>query len=87
MGGDRIRTIPATDDTVITFDDPILGGEGTTFYRFIVLENMWPILATNPIFVTIKPSRNALQGNGDMKSEGRSMPGRRPSGQTRETDV
>jgi hypothetical protein len=85
-GGDRIRTIPATGDTVITFDDPVLGGEGTTFYRFIVLENTWPILATNPIFVTIKSPRNGLRGNAEAKST-HIRSGRRSPGQARETDV
>lgn len=57
--GKVIRMIPATGDTTVTFDDPVLAGEGTTFYRLIVKLDDWEVLASNPIFVSIQ-SRSAM---------------------------
>ena len=52
-GSDVIRTVSTTRDTIVVFDDPVHSGSGTTYYRCIVMVNDWPVLATNPIFVTI----------------------------------
>lgn len=52
-GGTPIRTFYVTDTTPVTFEDPVLGGSGTTFYRFIAQMDGWPVLASNPVFVTI----------------------------------
>jgi len=52
-GSDVIRTVSTTRDTTVIFEDPVHSGSGTTYYRCIVMLNEWPVLATNPIFVTI----------------------------------
>jgi hypothetical protein len=52
-GGEVIRTVAAQGDTAFTVDDPVIGGSGTTFYRLIVMNNDWPVLASNPVFARI----------------------------------
>ncbi|MBI4552247.1 MAG: hypothetical protein HY710_08290 [Candidatus Latescibacteria bacterium] len=67
--GRVIRMIPAAGDTTITFEDRVVGGEGTTFYRLLVTLDDWEVLASNPIFVTIRP-RSALQRPGSAGRAG-----------------
>jgi len=57
--GKVIRTLSSGGDTAITFEDPVVGGSGTTYYRCIVLQDGWPVLASNPVFVTIRPGPGA----------------------------
>ena len=52
--GKVIKTTRVTGDTTVSLEDLIIGGEGTTFYRFTLLSGEWPVLASNPIFVTIR---------------------------------
>lgn len=54
--GSSIHTVEIGEPGPLTFKDADPGLEGTYFYRFMILKDGWPIIASNPIFVTIDPA-------------------------------
>jgi hypothetical protein len=64
-GGKVIRTFAAGTETPLAFEDPVAGGSGTTYYRCIVMKDNWPVLASNPIFVTIQTPAGPSAGRGE----------------------
>lgn len=58
--GTVIRTIQTEGNLSMTIQDKVIAGSGTTFYRLIVLQDDWPVLASNPVFVTIRKNAGEL---------------------------
>lgn len=58
--GTVIRTVQTSGDLSMAIQDKVIAGSGTTFYRLMVLEDDWPVLASNPVFVTIRKNADQL---------------------------
>ena len=61
--GASIHTIEVEEPGQLTFRDTGPGLKGAFFYRFMIFKGGWPIVASNPIFVTIDPDPVSVIGN------------------------
>lgn len=58
--GTVIRTVQTSGNLSMDIQDKLVAGSGSTYYRLIVLQDNWPVLASNPVFVTIRKNAGDL---------------------------